>query len=216
MKIDSEKKMGRNKARFSWGSEIIFLSCLFLFGITFFLFYMFCDFVKNMVQADFFHIIITLLIFLYMWIEYKVDVFKKWYTSDKLLNSIFLGVVFSIITSTVMIIDNLLFVGDIIELRGMFFIVNLCALVLFGPFIEELIYRGVIIDFLNKRVNKTMSVPASAVIFSLAHIPNNFADFSFIFVVGLCFGILYVIEGNLISSTIAHSISNIAVFIFIR
>lgn len=151
-----------------------------------------------------------------MWIEYGVAVFKKWYTSDSVLNVIFLGIVFSIVTSTVMIIDNLLFVEEIIELKGASFIVNLAVAVLFGPFIEELIYRGIIIDFFSKWAGKTIAIPVSAFLFSLAHIPINFVDFLLVFIVGLCFGILYAVARNLISSTIAHSISNIAVFIFIR
>ncbi len=215
MKIASEKRAVRSKAKTSEGFEIFFLLLLFLFAGTFFL-YMINDFVKKMILSDFFYIIITPLIFLYICIEYNVDVFKRWYSSEKLLNSIILGFLFAVITSFVMIIDNLLFVEEIVELRGAVFVVNLAARVLFGPVIEEIIYRGVIIDFLNRRVRRTISVPVSAIIFSLAHIPINFVDFLLIFVAGLCFGILYAMEKNLISCTIAHSISNIAVFIFIR
>ena len=111
-----------------------------------------------------------------------------------------------------MIIDNRLFIEVIVELHGIFFIANLVTAVVFGPFIEELIFRGVVIDTFSK----ILSMLLSAVIFSLVHIPGNFVDFLLVFIVGLCFGILYASVGNLISSTVAHSITNIAVFIFIR
>lgn len=166
--------------------------------------------------TDLLYIGVTLLIFLLMWIEYGADKLKKWYTSRNLLQSVFLGIVLSIVTSFVMIIDNLLFVETIVEARGALLFVNIIVAVLFGPFIEELVYRGVIIDILGRWFRAVISVPASAVLFSLVHVPGNVVDFLLIFVIGLCFGIVYSIDGNLIPSTIAHSLSNIAVFIFIR
>jgi len=78
------------------------------------------------------------------------------------------------------------------------------------------IYRGVIIDILEKWFRSLLCIVASSILFSLGHIPNNIIDFLLIFVVGICFGIAYKVDGTLIPSTIAHSLSNVVVFIFIR
>jgi hypothetical protein len=177
---------------------------------------MFNDFVKQLVQAGFLYILLALVAFLYMWIDSRHEMLKSWYTSNSVERSIFLGFVFSIITSTVMIIDNLLFVDKIVELSGVFFVVNLAATILFGPIIEEIIYRGMVIDFLIRWLGKILSVLISAVLFSLFHIPENFLDFLFVVIAGLFFGMLYTIEKNLIAPTVAHSITNIAVVVFIR
>jgi len=216
MRTASKNKLQRSKAQVSEGLEMFFLFLLFLLGGTFFLFYMFSDFVKQLVQAGFLYILIALVAFLYMWIDSKGGTLKKWYTSDNAGRSIFVGFVFSIITSTVMIIDNLLFVGKIVELSGVFFLVNVTATVIFGPIIEEIIYRGVVIDFLIRWLGRVLSVLISAVLFSLVHIPENFVDFLFVLIAGLFFGILYTIEKNLIAPTVAHSFTNIAVLVFIR
>jgi membrane protease YdiL (CAAX protease family) len=213
MKIPSDTKTRNSKDSSSRKFDLLYL---LLFGGAFFLFFMFNSFVKDVTLVDIFYILLAVLISLYMWIEYGVDVFKKWYGSDNVISVIFLGIVFSILTSIVMILDNILFVGEIVELKGVSFVINLAASVVFGPFIEELIYRGVIMDFLGKWTGKALAIPVSALLFSLAHIPINIVDFMLVFVVGICFGILYTLTRNLIGSTIAHSISNIAVFIFIR
>ena len=216
LKVASREKTIRGQKVFPERVEIFVLFLLLIFWGCFFLFYKFGDQARNMMQAGFFHIILTILIFTYMLTEYHIDVFKRWYSGDRLFTSIILGVLFSGITSILMIIDNRLFIEVIVELHGIFFIANLVTAVIFGPFIEELIFRGVVIDTFSKIFGKALSMLLSAVIFSLVHFPGNFVDFLLVFLVGLCFGILYASVGNLISSTVAHSITNIAVFIFIR
>jgi membrane protease YdiL (CAAX protease family) len=78
------------------------------------------------------------------------------------------------------------------------------------------VYRGVIIDILGRWFSSFVCVGASALVFSLVHIPEGFVDFLLVFLVGVCFGVVYIVDGNLIPSTIAHSLSNAAVLIFIR
>ncbi|MFW6139564.1 MAG: CPBP family intramembrane glutamic endopeptidase [Spirochaetota bacterium] len=68
---------------------------------------------------------------------------------------------------------------------------------------------------MQKSRKAAASIPISAAIFSLAHLPGNALDFFLVFVVRVCFGILYMADRNLIPSTIAHSLSNLSVFIFI-
>lgn len=165
---------------------------------------------------DLLYIAVAILIFSLMWREYGAVRLKKWYKSRNILQSIFLGVFLSIITSFVMIIDNLLYVEKTVEPDGMFLAVNIIVAVLLGPVIEELVYRGVIIDILGRWFRGFVCVAASALLFSLVHIPEGFVDFLLVFLVGICFGVVYIIDGNLIPSTIAHSLSNAAVLIFIK
>jgi hypothetical protein len=165
---------------------------------------------------DLLYIAIAFLIFSIMWGEYGAERLKKWYKSRNILQSIFLGIFLSIVTSFVMIIDNLLYVEKTVELRGALLAVNITVAVLLGPVIEELVYRGVIIDILGRWFSSFVCVGASALVFSLVHIPEGFVDFLLVFLVGVCFGVVYIVDGNLIPSTIAHSLSNAAVLIFIR
>jgi len=106
-----------------------------------------------------------------------------------------------------MIVYNLLFVETIVKAGVVFIAINIIVTVLIGPIIEELVYRGVIIDILEKWFRSLLCIVASSILFSLGHIPNNIIDF---------FGIAYKVDGTLIPSTIAHSLSNVVVFIFIR
>jgi len=141
-----------------------------------------------------------------MWIEYGFSKLKRWYKSQNILFSIFLGLFLSILTSFVMIVYNLLFVETIVKAGVVFIAINIIVTVLIGPIIEELVYRGVIIDILEKWFRSLLCIVASSILFSLGHIPNNIIDF----------GIVYKVDGTLIPSTIAHSLSNVVVFIFIR
>jgi len=139
-----------------------------------------------------------------MWIEYGFSKLKRWYKSQNILFSIFLGLFLSILTSFVMIVYNLLFVETIVKAGVVFIAINIIVTVLIGPIIEELVYRGVIIDILEKWFRSLLCIVASSILFSLGHIPNNIIDFA------------YKVDGTLIPSTIAHSLSNVVVFIFIR
>lgn len=159
---------------------------------------------------------VTLLIFFLMWIEFGLEKLRGWFKSQNLLRSIFLGVFLSVITSFVMVIDNLLYVEKPVKLGSALLAINIIVAVLLGPVIEELVYRGVIIDILGRWFRGFVCVTASALIFSLVHIPEGFIDFLLVFLVGICFGVVYIIDGNLIPSTIAHSLSNVAVLIFIK
>jgi membrane protease YdiL (CAAX protease family) len=213
----AEKELQNSWNGHTTGSEAyVFLFFLLFGGAFFFLYYVFKDFFQKEVLFDFFFIILAVLIFLHMLGRDNVSVLRKWYTTEHVLNSIFLGFTFSIITSAAMIISNLLFVEEVVVLRGVFSILHLFVAVILGPIVEEIIYRGVVIDQISRKLGTIISVPVSAAIFSLAHIPVIFLDFCFVFFAGVCFGLLYVLEENLISPTIAHSLSNLAVYIFIK
>jgi len=112
-----------------------------------------------------------------MWIEYGFSKLKRWYKSQNILFSIFLGLFLSILTSFVMIVYNLLFVETIVKAGVVFIAINIIVTVLIGPIIEELVYRGVIIDILEKWFRSLLCIVASSILFSLGHIPNNIIDF---------------------------------------
>lgn len=76
---------------------------------------------------------------------------------------------------------------------------------LLGPVLEELLYRGIILQGL-KTYNRRMAVFVSALIFGLMH--QNYQQFILGFLLGLLLGALTINSGSLIPSTIIHIMVN--------
>ena len=74
-----------------------------------------------------------------------------------------------------------------------------------GPILEEILYRGVILQGL-KQYNKRMAVWISALIFGLMH--QNYQQFILGFLIGLALGIITLKSNSLIPSIITHIIVN--------
>lgn len=85
--------------------------------------------------------------------------------------------------------------------------------VVFAPFFEEIIFRGVIFESLRRRWGKLMSVSLSAFLFALVHF--DIAVSVTAFVAGFIFGIVRLRTHSVIATIILHSINNAVAFALI-
>ncbi len=86
-------------------------------------------------------------------------------------------------------------------------LVGLVAIVVIGaPFVEELVYRGLLQGAVVRRVNDTVGVVAVAAFFALIHF--RWVELPGLFVFGLILGICALRTGRLGMSILAHMAFN--------
>ncbi|MCP4253774.1 MAG: CPBP family intramembrane metalloprotease [Candidatus Scalindua sp.] len=83
-------------------------------------------------------------------------------------------------------------------------------IVLIGPLVEEILFRGVILEGFLSRYNTEKAILFSAAIFSIFHL--NPVQFISAFVCGIILGYLYVNTRSLIPCFIAHAFHNGIIF----
>lgn len=103
-----------------------------------------------------------------------------------------------------------LFIGDgpVVKLPSMMYYIS--AIIL-APIVEELIFRGVILNRLKIKFNITSAIFISSIIFSVLHFDLNIIG-RLIF--GALSAILFFQTGNIINCIILHALNNISVLIF--
>ena len=82
----------------------------------------------------------------------------------------------------------------------------LMTAVLFAPFFEELICRGIVLETLRRRWGKLLSVVMSALLFAIIHLQPATAITAL--VAGLIFGTIYLRTESLFSTIILHALNN--------
>lgn len=145
--------------------------------------------------------------------KYKQDVIEFGYKTKNITKDIFIGVVGSIIISLIMIIINLQSPFQRLNLSDLFADIYFFVLIVLGPFCEEIIFRGIIYNFIKEKFGKNAAIIISSIIFTLVHLPKNFYEITLFFLISIFLGLLRGFSSNLISSTIAHSIANAVVYL---
>lgn len=79
--------------------------------------------------------------------------------------------------------------------------------IIFGPIIEEILFRGIIFNGLVKRYSNNMAIIASSFIFGLIHF--NFYQFCMAFLFGIFLAYLYLKTYSIILCIFAHAFHNI-------
>jgi len=102
------------------------------------------------------------------------------------------------------------------EGRNTFF--NILLSWLFFPMIviyEEVLFRGVFLEFLNKKykINTVLSIIIVSALFSFMHMSNSIYGLTHFFITGILFCIVYIKEKNLLYSMLTHLIINIFVLL---
>ncbi len=107
-------------------------------------------------------------------------------------------------------------IDNAIENYGIFMILPAC---LFGPLVEEVVYRGLVLGFLkgegSGKVRTVIAIIVGAVLFGLIHCDfTNFSVTEILAVIpqmlmGLMFGIAYVLSDNIFCSIAVHMVINI-------
>ena len=82
-----------------------------------------------------------------------------------------------------------------------------------APFVEELIFRGIILQGFRRNYSAFVSVFMSALLFALFHL--NPWQFPSAFVLGLLLGWIMVMNNNILLAIIVHSINNLMVLLSI-
>lgn len=112
--------------------------------------------------------------------------------------------------------DNQKAVNDAVTNYGIFMVLPAC---LFGPLVEEFIHRGIVLGAIkgekSGKVRIVISIIVGAILFGMIHC--NYIDFSAMeiltvipqMLMGLMFGIVYVLSNNIFCPIAVHMIINV-------
>ena len=87
---------------------------------------------------------------------------------------------------------------------------NVISSLIFAPVLEELLFRGIIQEYLCRKNSFILSVVLASLLFSVHHL--TFSQFVTAFLGGLYFGVLYYNTQSLTYSMVAHSFYNLLCF----
>jgi len=87
------------------------------------------------------------------------------------------------------------------------------------PFIEEVIFRGVVQEQLYKYTGKIVALLFSSFLFAIVHWSSGElllvgVDLFLVFLDSLWFGLIYMKSRNVLLSTLCHSLGNLSVFLY--
>lgn len=121
--------------------------------------------------------------------------------SKNIFELLLLGVSFSLFCN--MIILNINSSKDLVEVNKIILIISS---VIVGPFIEEILFRYILLGNLKKFNSKIISIILGSLIFSLMH--NGIINIVYTFLLGLILGVIYLKKGKITDSIIVHSAAN--------
>lgn len=139
-------------------------------------------------------------------------------------SSLWSGTSVLLIIAATIIVDHFVAVSEGMERRSVFEIVVFAVFLLAIGFAEEVLYRGIICESINRRYGNTgigavLALLSSSVIFGLAHFSNIFAGqtvddtvnqvISTMFV-GFIFGVIYLKRRNIFAVALIHALYDLA------
>lgn len=80
------------------------------------------------------------------------------------------------------------------------------SVVIIGPIYEEIIFRGICLNFLNKRIGIVSTIVIQAILFGIVH--GNMRQFIYATILGIILGIFVIYTESIYSSMIVHIIGN--------
>ncbi|PTX53089.1 membrane protease YdiL (CAAX protease family) [Melghirimyces profundicolus] len=99
-----------------------------------------------------------------------------------------------------------------VDLGWIYVVGQLLLIGVIGPAAEEVVFRGLLMGFLVKRLGVVASVILSSVVFALFHVDVVFL--APLFVMGLILGSLYVFFRNLWAPVLFHIVNNVLSVVF--
>ncbi|MBW9146181.1 CPBP family intramembrane metalloprotease [Clostridium sp. CM027] len=86
-------------------------------------------------------------------------------------------------------------------------IISIFSDIVVAPIYEEIVFRGILLKGMTKKINPTIALVASALLFALVHmnIPKGINAFF----LGLVVGVIYLRTGSIYLSIFAHLVNNI-------
>jgi uncharacterized protein len=79
--------------------------------------------------------------------------------------------------------------------------------IIVGPIVEELVFRGIILDFLKNKYNNRAALIVSSVAFGLIHVHPNQVVIALI--IGFMLGFLFIKTNSLLLVILIHSLTNL-------
>lgn len=76
----------------------------------------------------------------------------------------------------------------------------------FGPFVEEIIFRGIMLNSYQRTGRIVASIVLSSLLFGIVHM--NFSQFTYGFILGIMLALLFEATGSVLTSFIAHGVFN--------
>ncbi|GFZ30332.1 hypothetical protein CSC2_08580 [Clostridium zeae] len=139
--------------------------------------------------------------------------------SNKKLKYILSGMIFGILNFSVLMIA--LYIMGYAKYEGsgfghyptnvlIDFVFNVFIMAIFAAVCEEIFFRGVLLNYLNKYKGKTFAVIVSSLIFSLPHFSRygSLTALAYIFIMGIVLGYCYIITQSLYVSIGLHFTTN--------
>ncbi len=115
---------------------------------------------------------------------------------------------FDNILRTVLPLHEIFLLENLISTNGSFFdiLVEILTLCIVAPLTEELIFRGLILERLNRTISSPKAIFWSAFLFGLFHL--NPLQFPGAFIYGCIFGYLFILSGSVLPGIILHAAVN--------
>ncbi len=139
----------------------------------------------------------------------NVIIFKKIKLKSVLLTFLYVMLLYPLVTFVNSV--SMLFVDNtVLEVSDQILSLPVWQIVLsfgiLGPFIEEIVFRGVILQSYQRTGRILASILLSSFLFGLIHM--NFNQFAYGAVMGVMFALLFEATGSVLASFIAHAIFN--------
>ncbi len=172
------------------------------------------------IQSFIIGIIIALLapiIFVLPILFYRKKFFKFGYFNfRKFIFPLLLVLLYSILRSFVYFKMNEFLTFELNSLKNIFSFNYILIYLIYGPFVEEILYRGIVIEFmLEEKLNKYLIIITTSLLFAFSH--YNFGFFGVInaLILGIILSLTYLKYRNLIYCVLLHLIFNLLAGIFI-
>jgi membrane protease YdiL (CAAX protease family) len=95
---------------------------------------------------------------------------------------------------------------------GLIAAASILVYLFFGPIVEEIVFRGIVLGGLVNLTNGVVAVVVSAVVFAGIHAFGGVAQMTAAFMIGLLFGWLYLRTRSIVPTAVAHIIYDTAAF----
>lgn len=114
---------------------------------------------------------------------------------------IMLGIGFSSFCNMIILKIN---TNEVVEMNILFLILSS---VLVGPLIEEILFRNILVNKLEKFNNKIVTILLASFIFAIMH--NGIVNIIYTFILGIILNIIYLKNKNLLYPLLVHSSANL-------
>ncbi|WP_195972662.1 CPBP family intramembrane glutamic endopeptidase [Clostridium thermobutyricum] len=171
---------------------------------------------KQLIIASTIRDLIVIAIFFFILILYgKKNIFKtikinKFFKKKNIkliivmtLSGMFLGIILSGIVGE-FITSNKFMINNVVNLKNS--ILGLIFMLIIAPILEEIIFRGILFNYLKKHCNVAFAIIIQAIVFGVFH--GNVSQGVNAFVMGIILAIIYLYTNSLWGDILAHGLTN--------